>query len=247
MAASEDDISTSSQRRLAANRANAQRSTGPRTKSGKSKSSRNASCHGLSSFQSHDQTAQDKINRLALLICGQSAPLIEQELAMTIAECEVTLARVRSARVNAIEVMRRISIPSFVPYYLTDLELRGTIAAMRSGKSREATRRIERWARRGMFMAEQVRADRDARYLTGTMGGTRYPPGQFAAYSNGQMQPRTDSIAVWLASPQLRALDRYETRALSRRRRAMEAFRYLPSARLMQHSRLLAPRPDMQL
>jgi hypothetical protein len=51
-------------RQIAANRRNAQRSTGPRTAAGKSTSSRNALRHGLSRPQEMNAVTEAEINQL---------------------------------------------------------------------------------------------------------------------------------------------------------------------------------------
>src|SRR5688500_8388717 len=95
-----------SDRRISANRENASKSTGPRTANGKTQSSRNALRHGLAASNARPPMANEKIMRLAAMICDNSAEPIEKELAITIAECQITLAGVRAARVAAIEKMR---------------------------------------------------------------------------------------------------------------------------------------------
>jgi hypothetical protein len=57
--------------------------------------------------------AHEEIKRLAAMICGDDADPIEQELASTIAECQVKLSRVRAARIRAIERMRITGTPSY--------------------------------------------------------------------------------------------------------------------------------------
>ena len=57
--------------RVRANRANARRSTGPKTLAGKSAASRNALRHGLAIPVTVDPSLADKVARLARMIAGE--------------------------------------------------------------------------------------------------------------------------------------------------------------------------------
>ena len=59
-----------SEKQIAANRANAQRSTGPRTAVGKMKSSRNAYQHGLSGPLPFDPMTSAKVDAIAQALVG---------------------------------------------------------------------------------------------------------------------------------------------------------------------------------
>jgi hypothetical protein len=103
--------------RLAANRANAQKSTGPRTAAGKlraaqngrkstgpatpagkKRSSQNARRHGLTLPPSRDPGVADAIRGLAQAIAGTSRNSHAIALAMRIADAEIALLRARRAR-----------------------------------------------------------------------------------------------------------------------------------------------------
>src|ERR1700741_4274922 len=88
--------------RLIANRANAARSTGPRTRRGKARASRNALRHGLAARVLADDGGD--IRRIAGLICDPGN-LPAHDLAVIIAECCLSIARIRRARVAALERM----------------------------------------------------------------------------------------------------------------------------------------------
>ncbi len=89
--------------RIAASRSNGRRSRGPRTAAGKSVARRNAVRHGLSAIKLRDLADGERIARLADRICGDDPdPLLRQQ-ALIIAENQVMLARVRAARIAAIE------------------------------------------------------------------------------------------------------------------------------------------------
>ena len=59
--------------RVRANRANARRSTGPKTLGGKSAASRNALRHGLAIPVTVDPSLADEVERLARMIAGEVA------------------------------------------------------------------------------------------------------------------------------------------------------------------------------
>ena len=89
-------------RRAFANRANARKSTGPRTATGKAAVARNARQHGLSLPLLQDQAIEPKIETLARLIIGSIVGLTAEphllELARRIAEAQLDLARVQRVR-----------------------------------------------------------------------------------------------------------------------------------------------------
>ena len=86
------------ERQIGANRANARASTGPRSATGKTRASRNARRHGLSiSAHSHPGLSVE-VEALAHEIAGQEAAPEILECARRVAEAQVDLMRVRQAR-----------------------------------------------------------------------------------------------------------------------------------------------------
>ena len=83
-----------SERQIAANRANAGRSTGPKTKAGKVKSSRNSLKHGLSGSK------------------NRSSP--NQKTGPTITETQLTLARIRRVRVELVAAVLESPKPRLI-------------------------------------------------------------------------------------------------------------------------------------
>jgi hypothetical protein len=92
-----------SDRKIAANRQNSQRSTGPRTALAKKRIRRNAFRHGLSATIVNAPGIPAETNRLAQEICGSHAGPAQREQAQIIAECELLLLRARAARVRIFE------------------------------------------------------------------------------------------------------------------------------------------------
>jgi hypothetical protein len=92
-----------SQRQLEANRANAQRSTGPRTPEGKARSATNAFRHGLTGQISvktdEDRVAFEKFTQ-SIISDLQPEGAIETQVALSIAEGHWRLNRIRSVEDN---------------------------------------------------------------------------------------------------------------------------------------------------
>jgi len=83
---------------VAANRANAARSTGPRTRAGKAAVARNALRHGLSLPVLADPALAPEVAALAARIAGERASATRHEAAVRIAEAQVDVLRVRRVR-----------------------------------------------------------------------------------------------------------------------------------------------------
>jgi hypothetical protein len=92
-----------SEKKIAANRLNAKRSTGPRTSGGKSRASGNAWRHGWAVAKSGYSTVPADVERMAKAICGDHASPALYEQVVIIAECEIVLLNLRAARVAAIK------------------------------------------------------------------------------------------------------------------------------------------------
>jgi hypothetical protein len=86
-------------KQIAANRANAKKSTGPRTAAGCAKSSRNAYRHGLSVPAQPDPQA---VEALAEAIAGETAGEVELRAARTLAEAQLELKRIRATKLAAL-------------------------------------------------------------------------------------------------------------------------------------------------
>ena len=93
----------SSDRKIAANRENSQRSTGPRTALAKKRIRRNALRHGLAVAIVNASGMPAETTRLARAICGSDAGPAQREQAQIIAQCELLLLRVRAARMKIFE------------------------------------------------------------------------------------------------------------------------------------------------
>jgi hypothetical protein len=92
-----------SDRKIAANRTNAKKSTGPRSAQGKSRAKRNALKHGLTTVTRRNPAVLANIQRMATAIGGNVATPMQYKRALDIAESEVVLLAVRAARLDAIK------------------------------------------------------------------------------------------------------------------------------------------------
>jgi hypothetical protein len=110
-----------SEKQIAANRANAKRSTGPKTLAGKMASSRNAFRHGLSGPVRLDPVTSDKVDAIAHALAGEEPNRDRLTSAADFARAQLGLLRIRAART---ELMQNIE-----PNYNNTQELR-RIAAL---------------------------------------------------------------------------------------------------------------------
>ena len=86
-----------SERKAQANRANARKSTGPKTPRGKARAAGNARRLGLSLSVLADPMLSDQVAALTRAIAGQASDGNSFELARRIAEAQIDLQRVRQA------------------------------------------------------------------------------------------------------------------------------------------------------
>jgi hypothetical protein len=91
-----------SEKQMAANRANAQHSTGPKTAAGKLKASRNAFRHGLSLPLRRDGEISAKADAIARALAPEQASEAEQMAANEVAQAQLELVRIRAARADLV-------------------------------------------------------------------------------------------------------------------------------------------------
>jgi hypothetical protein len=191
---------------MRANRANARASTGPKTAQGRAKSATNALRHALSVPIHSDPVFSQEIEALARSLASTDADAEIQELACQIAEAQVALGRVRSAR----------------------HELLSEALGNRYYDSRANVRLKLR------FIGELLRPNAPeiplsvvAKIITATPQG----PEKLATILSEELE-------------HLRALDRYERRAFSRRKFAIRAFDVAYQNRADPHNATISCRED---
>jgi hypothetical protein len=104
-----------SERQIAANRRNAQKSTGPKSPAGKKRASRNAYRHGLAAYEAVTGDRAKRVEALSRTIAGAEADVDMLELARSAARAECDLAQIRclkNALLDPISAESPCSLPS---------------------------------------------------------------------------------------------------------------------------------------
>src|SRR4051812_43071568 len=96
------------ERQIAANRANASRSTGPRSRAGRKRAAGNATVHGLRANLVFNTGLAELVEKLAREIAGSVEDAILLRYARDAACAEIDLARVRRIKVALIERLSAI-------------------------------------------------------------------------------------------------------------------------------------------
>jgi hypothetical protein len=175
-----------SERKIRANRANAQASTGPQTTRGRARAARNALRHALSLPVCSIPALSEEVETLAREIAGPGANAETRELARQVAEAQIDLRRVRYARHQFLsDTLSNQDYDSLANMRMNAKVLRALLRPSPLDMSMEALRK----------------------FVTSTPQG----PHKLATVLSGEAK-------------KLQAMDRYERRALSRRKFAIRAF-----------------------
>jgi hypothetical protein len=174
-----------SERKITANRANARASTGPQTTRGRARAARNALRHALSLPVCSNPALSKEVETLARKIAGPGANAETQELARQVAEAQIDLRRVRSARHQFLcDTLSKEYYESYANMRMKVKLLRALLRPNPPDMSMETLK-----------------------FVTSTPQG----PHKLATILSGETK-------------KLLAMDRYERRALSRRKFAIRAF-----------------------
>lgn len=199
--------------RTAANRRNSRLSTGPKTKAGKESVARNALRHGLAVPVQRDLAVAPEIERLARLIAGETADDVRCECARRIAEAQIDLMRVRKLRNVLLD-----KDPRYEPlsYRVINPNIRAVEREFRLGDA-QFFERVE-LSRTDAVERAKLDQDRDKSWRALIERLTAVVIEQRSA------SPPTLPDKYVILAPELARLDRYERRALSRRKNAMREF-----------------------
>jgi hypothetical protein len=173
-------------RKIETNRANARKSSGPRTAVGKFRAARNARSHGLSVSTLANGSADNDVRNLAKEIAGDDATADVKALALQIAEAQIAVQQIRLARFRLIN--GAICDPDYEP------------AALSKAKAKF----FLRYAKGSALLAPAPD------YVVAVLGAKFKGPQKLASI-------------LLDCTKQLAAMDRYEQRALSRRKFAIRS------------------------
>lgn len=188
-------------RKIRANRANARASSGPKTAAGKAQSAQNAFRHGFNVPIWRDPDLASDVEALAQRIVGKSTDPNVLEPARRVAEAQIDLCRVRCHRNRLIE--RAMGDPEF------------QTEAAEPAPFGPAAVRVSAWI-------QGPSSDGRIQIIEATVSALVAQIAKNLAALDRSMRPAKLSLAelAW----ELASLDRYERRALSRRKFAIREF-----------------------
>jgi hypothetical protein len=182
-------------KQLAANRANARKSQGPRTAAGKARSSRNAFRHGLAAITCYNLAILPEIECIALAICGEDKNPLLLEHARVIAEAQMVLDCASAEQIALIEYNRD---PGLAPC--------GSDPLM------QAEAKFRRELLRSPILMEAIIKN----FVKNRAAGSASKP------EPGRLRSEVEVMADVM--PEFQRIGRYERRAWSRRKRALLRF-----------------------
>jgi hypothetical protein len=229
-----------SERKIAANRRNSGRSSGPRTAAGKTKVGRNALRHGLAALTHRQALSAAEVERLTAAICPNGGDALLVKEAQVIAETELELRAIKAQKLAAIE---RLHENSTIAMSKGDNSL--ALARLRSLQFRLADEQLvglcARVAEKYKDKLERTGIGTDARFPGGLIPLQIMLLDEFAeaeeAFNKGRanraryldqanklIRERDELQCLLEALPDLVRLARYERRAWSRQKRAIRRF-----------------------
>jgi hypothetical protein len=240
-----------SNRKIEANRRNSRKSCGPRTAAGKATASRNALRHGLAALTHRQPAPSAELEEFARALCGDDRDPILFTQAVKVAQSKMELRAIRAQKIAVIERLRdRYAAPFASREDPTNKQLKARILASRQAEATIKARLPElvakykdkikdalghslpasansymgimRWFARHNFPQQDAvwiildaMSDEPAPIDNEVLDRARK---EIDAYQ------RDEHEALKAAAPDLARLDRYECRACSRQKRAVEEF-----------------------
>jgi hypothetical protein len=214
-----------SERKRNSNAQNAKKSTGPRSTPGKAISSKNALRHGLAAANAWHLALYGEVEDIATLICSETSDLATFHFARDVADATIHLREIQKVRSNIItSALTGAGAPVTVNQLV---KMTNAIAAAVKGEAR---------VRAAIAKTEAGVATRRERALAKAAPGRLiYWQGRVSAATP---PPEDETGPLARAAAEMLKLERYERRALSRRKTAL---RHL-ATRMQQ-----APINDLQL
>jgi hypothetical protein len=201
--------------KTAANQMNGRKSRGPRTRAGKARASRNARRHGLAAFHTNRAPAMLlQIEQMVDAICQGDHDPVLREQATFIAENQLWLSAVRAQR---LAILERLRDPTAYP-----LAPGGRLARAKM-RLRLCKRALPHLLAIEDLMEKTMEAglDPDSEPLPPALKAAWRPPAAPAAFQ-GVERDGYEIMRAGLCD--LVPLQRYEQRALARRKRAIRGF-----------------------
>jgi hypothetical protein len=240
-----------SNRKIEANRRNSRKSCGPRTAAGKATASRNALRHGLAALTHRQPAPSAEVEEFARALCGNDRDPILFAQAVKVAQTKMELRAIRTQKVAVVERMRdRHAAPFASRVDPTNKQLKARILESRRAEATIKVRLPELVAKYKSKIEEALghHLTASAASYVGIMRwfARRGFPEQDAVWiileaMSDEPAPidnelldrarreieacqRDEHDAFRTAAPDLVRLDRYECRAWSRQKRAIQEF-----------------------
>jgi hypothetical protein len=246
-----------SNRKLSANRRNSLKSCGPRTAAGKIVASRNAMRHGLAALTHCKAAPSAEIEQFARALCGNDSDPVMFAQAVKIAENEMLLQAIRKQQVAAIERLRERTAAAFARKdnslevaKLCSLEsqqaekkikarLPELFTKYKDKISATMERDVPAWANSYetimVWLTDGILSEADMRpyIFEELISETKPVDDQVLELARKQIEAgqRDEYEASQAAIRDLVRLDRYESRAWSRQKRAIGEFIRIKTAR----------------